>query len=62
MEDSLLIFLFNCRCFNSKNGQAAIYVEATDIDSFTKRVAEIEYDLQPLPRGVHSFDPTEGNK
>ncbi|RZC32452.1 meteorin-like protein [Asbolus verrucosus] len=48
-----------CRCFNSKNGQAAIYVEATDVDTVTKRVAEVEYDLQALPKGVRGFDPTE---
>ncbi|XP_969763.1 meteorin-like protein [Tribolium castaneum] len=47
------------RCFISKNGQAAIYVEASDVDAITKRVAEIEYDLQALPKGVKGFDPTE---
>jgi hypothetical protein len=47
------------RCFNSKNGQAAIYVEAADVDAVTKRVAEFEYDLQALPKGVRGFDPTE---
>jgi hypothetical protein len=50
----------NYRCFNSKNGQAAIYVEAADVDAVTKRVAEFEYDLQALPKGVRGFDPTEG--
>ncbi|XP_017782590.1 PREDICTED: meteorin-like protein [Nicrophorus vespilloides] len=47
------------RCFNSKNGQVAIYVEATDGESVNKRVADFEYDLQPLPRGSHRFDPSE---
>ncbi|KAK9891516.1 hypothetical protein WA026_014752 [Henosepilachna vigintioctopunctata] len=47
------------RCFNSKNGQAAIYVEAIENDGVTKMVADIEYDLQPLPRGVHAYDPSE---
>lgn len=49
-----------CRCFNSKNGKVAIYVEATDDSSFKKRISEIEYDLQPLPRGSKGFDPSEG--
>ncbi|KAL3285042.1 hypothetical protein HHI36_019169 [Cryptolaemus montrouzieri] len=47
------------RCFNSKNGQAAIYVEAMENDGVTKMVADIEYDLQPLPKGVHVFNPSE---
>lgn len=47
------------RCFNSKNGLVAIYVEAADANSVTKRVADIEYDLQSLPRGSHGYDPTE---
>lgn len=47
------------RCFNSKNGQAAIYVEAVPDDNFSKRVADFEYDLQALPRGAKGFDPTE---
>lgn len=47
------------RCFNSKNGQAAIYVEAIPDDNFSKRIADFEYDLQALPRGAKGFDPTE---
>ncbi|XP_065161143.1 meteorin-like protein [Atheta coriaria] len=47
------------RCFNSKNNQVAIYVETVDGDAVEKRVAEFEYDLQPLPRGSKAFDPTE---
>ncbi|XP_045463340.1 meteorin-like protein [Harmonia axyridis] len=47
------------RCFNSKKGQAAIYVEALENDGVSKIVADIEYDLQPLPRGIHSYDPNE---
>lgn len=47
------------RCFNSKNGKAAIYVEALDESSFKKRVSDFEYDLQPLPRGTKGFDPSE---
>ncbi|GLV35023.1 hypothetical protein CBL_09503 [Carabus blaptoides fortunei] len=46
------------RCFQSKHGQAAIYVEATDSDPVTRRVADFEYDLQPLPRGK-AYDPAE---
>lgn len=53
--------LFFSRCFNSKNGQAAIYVEATVEDNVKKRIAEIQYDLQALPRGIKGYDPTEGN-
>ena len=56
----LQITSLNYRCFNSKNGQAAIYVEAADVDAVTKRVAEVDYDLQALPKGVRGFDPTEG--
>lgn len=48
------------RCFNSKKGEAAIYVEAMENDGVSKIVADIEYDLQPLPRGMHAFDPYEG--
>ncbi|XP_066138128.1 meteorin-like protein [Euwallacea fornicatus] len=47
------------RCFNSKNYQAAIYIEATDERSFEKQFSEVEYDLQPLQRGVYSYDPLE---
>ncbi|KAF2880864.1 hypothetical protein ILUMI_25309 [Ignelater luminosus] len=47
------------RCFQSRNGQAALYIEATGSDTMRKRVAEIEYDLQPLPRGTRVYDPTE---
>lgn len=55
-------FKFNCRCFSSKNGQVAIYVEATQGQSVNKRTSEIEYDLQPLPKGVNGYDLTEGNR
>lgn len=37
-----------------------MYVEATEVDAVTKRTAEIEYDLQPLPRDVRGYDPIEG--
>nr|XP_022912436.1 meteorin-like protein [Onthophagus taurus] len=47
------------RCFNSKNGAVALYVEASDPDSVDKRVADIEYDLQPLPKGATGYDPSE---
>ncbi|CAH0548044.1 unnamed protein product [Brassicogethes aeneus] len=47
------------RCFNSKKGQAAIYVEATQEQSILKRVSEMDYDLQPLPEGSKGYDPTE---
>lgn len=48
------------RCFQSRNGQVALYIEAiTSSSSMIKRVAKIEYDLQPLPRGVKSYDVSE---
>lgn len=47
------------RCFQSKKGQAAIYVEAIEGDEMLRRVAEFEYDLEPLPRGK-GYDPVEG--
>lgn len=47
------------RCFQSKNGQAAIYVEANDADDIKRRVADIEYDLELMPRGK-GYDPAEG--
>lgn len=49
------------RCFQSRGGQAALYVEAaTSKSDFTKEVASITYDLQALPRGGAAYDPTEG--
>ncbi|KAL1517340.1 hypothetical protein ABEB36_001115 [Hypothenemus hampei] len=47
------------KCFNSKNGQAAIYMEATDERSFDRQHTEIEYDLQPIPWSVYGYDPNE---
>ncbi|ENN73611.1 hypothetical protein YQE_09858, partial [Dendroctonus ponderosae] len=47
------------RCFNSKNGQAALYIEATDERSFEKQLTEIEYDLQQLPKNFHGYDSSE---
>lgn len=47
------------RCFQSKKGQSAIYVEAMEGDEMLRRVAEFEYDLEPLPRGK-GYDPVEG--
>lgn len=35
-------------------------MEATEVDGVTKRTAEIEYDLQPLPKDLRGYDPTEG--
>ncbi|XP_018330714.1 meteorin-like protein [Agrilus planipennis] len=50
------------RCFQSKNGQAAIYIEAIDNDIVTKRVVELDYDLQPLPKGKRTYDSFEGKE
>ncbi|XP_030750878.1 meteorin-like protein [Sitophilus oryzae] len=47
------------RCFNSKKGQAAIYIEATDERSFDRQAIEIEYDLQQLPKNTYGYDPNE---
>ncbi|KAG8235987.1 hypothetical protein J437_LFUL015141 [Ladona fulva] len=49
------------RCFQSRNSQAALYVEATPggISPKGRTVASFEYHLQPLPNGVKSFDPSE---
>jgi hypothetical protein len=49
------------RCFHSRGGQAALYVEAaTSKTDFTKEVASLTYDLEPLPRGAAAYDPSEG--
>jgi len=47
------------RCFDSKNGHVAIYVEALDSRNVDKRVAEFDYDLQVFERGQKYFDPEE---
>ena len=52
--------VFSPRCFNSKNGQAAIYIEATDEKSFDRQVTEIDYDLQQLPKHYYGYDSSEG--
>lgn len=57
---TLVFILFFFRCFQSRNGHAALYIEAIDTDTMIKRVAEIEYDLQPLPSGTNFYDVTEG--
>ncbi|XP_054282777.1 meteorin-like protein [Macrosteles quadrilineatus] len=47
------------RCFHSRGGQAALYVEATGAATFPKQVAELFYDLEALPRhsgGYHASD------
>ncbi|XP_046659901.1 meteorin-like protein [Homalodisca vitripennis] len=47
------------RCFHSRGGQAALYVEATGAATFPKQVAELYYDLEALPRHKGSYDPAE---
>lgn len=47
------------RCFQSRGGQAALYVEAVRAGDFTKEVAAITYDLETLPRGARGYDPAE---
>ncbi|XP_014275845.1 meteorin-like protein [Halyomorpha halys] len=47
------------RCFQSRGGQAALYVEAATDEVVAHRpVAEFAYDLQPLPKGK-VYDPNE---
>jgi diacylglycerol kinase (ATP) len=49
------------RCFHSRGGQAALYVEAAiSKTDFTKEVASLTYDLEALPRGAAAYDPSEG--
>jgi diacylglycerol kinase (ATP) len=49
------------RCFQSHDGQAALYVEAISSRvAITKQVAAFSYNLQPLPRGRSYYDPQEG--
>lgn len=47
------------RCFVSKHGQAALYVEATDA-SLRKQIAEFSYDLQAVPKGSSVNDIVNG--
>ncbi|XP_067014099.2 meteorin-like protein [Anabrus simplex] len=50
------------RCFHSRGGQAALYVEAVRTrggGDFTKEVASFTYDLETLPRGGKAYDPAE---
>lgn len=48
------------RCFQSHDGQAALYVEAISSRvAITKQVAAFSYNLQPLPRGSSYYDPQE---
>lgn len=45
------------RCFQSKKGQAAIYVEAVNYSGdFKKEIAGFSYDLSAVPRGSSVFD------
>ena len=48
------------RCFQSKGGQAALYVEAApeEVPGY-RPMAEISYDLQPLKKGS-GYNPNEG--
>jgi len=47
------------RCFHSRGGQAALYVEATGAATFPKQVAELFYDLEALPRHNSGYHPSE---
>jgi len=47
------------RCFQSRGGQAALYVEATGSASFPKQIAEFFYDLEALPRKNDGHHPAE---
>jgi hypothetical protein len=49
------------RCFQSRGGQAALYVEATSSRGVIQRqVVAFSYHLQPLPKGRSYYDPEEG--
>jgi diacylglycerol kinase (ATP) len=49
------------RCFLSREGQAALYVEAISAQGAIQRqVAAFSYDLQPLPKGRSYYDSQEG--
>lgn len=49
------------RCFQSRHGQAALYVEAiSSRGDIQKQVAAFSYNLQPLPRGRSYYDAQEG--
>ncbi|XP_049940984.1 meteorin-like protein [Schistocerca serialis cubense] len=50
------------RCFNSRGGRAALYVEADPPPAGApppRAAAAFVYDLQPLPRGAAAYDPFE---
>lgn len=50
------------RCFHSRKGRAALYVEAESVVAAPARqVAAFTYDLQALPKGPDAYDPVEGN-
>jgi len=44
------------RCFSSRGGVAALYVEAETSTIFEKQIAEFSYDLQPIPQGSSMKD------
>ena len=49
------------RCFQSRDGQAALYVEAiSSRHNIQKEVAAFSYNLQPLPKGKSYYDCEEG--
>jgi len=49
------------RCFQSRDGQAALYVEAiSSRHNIQKEVAAFSYNLQPLPKGKSYYDSQEG--
>jgi len=49
------------RCFQSRDGQAALYVEAiSSRHTILKEVAAFSYNLQPLPNGKSYYDSQEG--
>lgn len=48
------------RCFQSRDGQAALYVEAiTSRGVIQRQVVAFSYHLEPLPRGRTYYDPEE---
>ncbi|XP_063234551.1 meteorin-like protein [Bacillus rossius redtenbacheri] len=48
------------RCFHSRGGQAALYVEALrSAPPQGREVLALDYHLEPLPRGRAAYDPAE---
>lgn len=56
-----MFFQLFSRCFTTKTGVVAMYVEAMHSEGVEKKTSEILYDLQPILKGSRAYDPNEGN-